>query len=143
MYASDYHSMSQVQDNVISVSGTVKDTKGEPLIGVSVLVKGTTNGTVTDLDGKFTLKVSAGDILEFSYIGYASQSVTVTNANSLNITLSEDTVFDLVVVTALGIKREEKALSYNVQQVNADKLNAVKDVNFINSMVGKVAGVPN
>ena len=91
LYASDYHSMSQVQDNVISVSGTVKDTKGEPLIGVSVLVKGTTNGTVTDLDGKFTLKVSAGDILEFSYIGYASQSVTVTNANSLNITLSEDT----------------------------------------------------
>ena len=142
LYASDYHSMSQVQDNVISVSGTVKDTKGEPLIGVSVLVKGTTNGTVTDLDGKFTLKVSAGDILEFSYIGYASQSVTVTNANSLNITLSEDTqALDEVVVTALGIKREEKALSYNVQQVNADKLNAVKDVNFINSMVGKVAGV--
>ena len=67
LYASDYHSMSQVQDNVISVSGTVKDTKGEPLIGVSVLVKGTTNGTVTDLDGKFTLKVSAGDILQFLY----------------------------------------------------------------------------
>ena len=115
LYASDYHSMSQVQDNVISVSGIVKDTKGEPLIGVSVLVKGTTNGTVTDLDGKFTLKVSAGDILEFSYIGYASQSVTVTNANSLNITLSEDTqALDEVVVTALGIKRAEKAFCYKV-----------------------------
>lgn len=142
LYASDYHSMSQVQDNVISVSGTVKDTKGEPLIGVSVLVKGTTNGTVTDLDGKFTLKVSAGDILEFSYIGYASQSVTVTNANSLNITLSEDTqALDEVVVTALGIKRAEKALSYNVQQVKSEELVRTKDANFVNSLNGKIAGV--
>ena len=142
LYASDYHSMSQVQDNVISVSGTVKDTKGEPLIGVSVLVKGTTNGTVTDLDGKFTLKVSAGDILEFSYIGYASQSVTVTNANSLNITLSEDTqALDEVVVTALGIKREAKALTYNVQEIKAAGITKVKDANFVNSLAGKVAGV--
>ena len=142
LYASDYNSMSQVQDNVISVSGTVKDTKGEPLIGVSVLVKGTTNGTVTDLDGKFTLKASAGDILEFSYIGYAPQSVTVTNANPLNITLSEDTqALDEVVVTALGIKRSEKALSYNVQKVGGESLTAVKDANFMNGLNGKVAGV--
>lgn len=142
LYASDFHTVSQVQDNVISASGTVKDAKGEPLIGVSVLVKGTTNGTVTDLDGKFSLKVSAGDVLEFSYIGYATQSVTVANANPLNITLSEDTqALDEVVVTALGIKRAEKALSYNVQQVKSEELVRTKDANFVNSLNGKIAGV--
>lgn len=142
LYASDSHFVSQVQDNVISVSGTVKDTKGEPLIGVSVLVKGTTNGTVTDLDGKFTLKVSVGDVLEFSYIGYSNQSVTVANAAPLNVVLGEDTeVLEEVVVTALGIKRSEKALSYNVQKVGGESLTAVKDANFMNGLNGKVAGV--
>ena len=141
-YAFDSHPVSQVQDNVISVSGTVKDTKGEPLIGVSVLVKGTTNGTVTDLDGNFSLKVSVGDILEFSYIGYASQSVTVATSKLLNIVLGEDTqTLNEVVVTALGIKRAEKALSYNVQQVKSDELVRTKDANFVNSLNGKIAGV--
>lgn len=69
LYASDFHSVSLVQDNEISVSGTVKDSKGEPLIGVSVLVKGTTNGTVTDMDGRFTLKAPSGAVLEFSSLG--------------------------------------------------------------------------
>lgn len=142
LYASDSYPVSQVQDNVISVSGVVKDTKGEALIGVSVLVKGTTNGTVTDLDGNFSLNVSSGDQLEFSYIGYASQTVTVTNAKPLNIVLKEDTqALDEVVVTALGIKRAEKALSYNVQQVKSDALTTVKDANFVNSLNGKIAGV--
>lgn len=142
LYASDSYPVSQVQDNVISVSGVVKDTKGEALIGVSVLVKGTTNGTVTDLDGNFSLDVSSGDQLEFSYIGYASQTVTVTNAKPLNIVLKEDTqALDEVVVTALGIKRAEKALSYNVQQVKSDALTTVKDANFVNSLNGKIAGV--
>lgn len=141
LYASDSYPVSQVQDNVISVSGVVKDTKGEALIGVSVLVKGTTNGTVTDLDGNFSLNVSSGDQLEFSYIGYASQTVT-TNAKPLNIVLKEDTqALDEVVVTALGIKRAEKALSYNVQQVKSDALTTVKDANFVNSLNGKIAGV--
>ena len=142
LYASDSYPVSQVQDNVISVSGVVKDTKGEALIGISVLVKGTTNGTVTDLDGNFSLNVSSGDQLEFSYIGYASQTVTVTNAKPLNIVLKEDTqALDEVVVTALGIKRAEKALSYNVQQVKSDALTTVKDANFVNSLNGKIAGV--
>ena len=136
------HPVSQVQDNVISVSGTVKDTKGEPLIGVSVLVKGTTNGTVTDLEGNFSLKVSVGDVLEFSYIGYASQSVTVANSKLLSIVLNEDTqTLNEVVVTALGIKRAEKALSYNVQQIKSDELVRTKDANFVNSLNGKIAGV--
>ena len=142
LYASDFHSVSLVQDNEISVSGTVKDSKGEPLIGVSVLVKGTTNGTVTDMDGRFTLKAPSGAVLEFSYIGYVSQSVTVTNANALNVILKEDTqALDEVVVTALGIKRAEKALTYNVQQVKGDELTAVKSSNFMSSLAGKAAGV--
>lgn len=126
----------------IAASGTVTDAKGEPLIGVSVLVKGTSNGTITDMDGNFKIQAAQGDVLEVSYIGYASQAITLANATPLKITLGEDTqVLDEVVVTALGIKRSEKALSYNVQQVKGDDLTAVKDANFMNSLNGKVAGV--
>lgn len=126
----------------IQIKGTVKDALGEPLIGVSVLVKGTSNGTVTDLDGRFSLNVSVGDILEFSYVGYAAQSVTVKNATPLDIVLSEDAqALDEVVVTALGIKRETKALTYNVQEIKAAGITKVKDANFVNSLSGKIAGV--
>jgi len=126
----------------IQIKGTVKDALGEPLIGVSVLVKGTSNGTVTDLDGRFSLNVSVGDILEFSYVGYAAQSVTVKNATPLDIVLSEDAqALDEVVVTALGIKREAKALTYNVQEIKAVGITKVKDANFVNSLSGKIAGV--
>lgn len=126
----------------IQIKGTVKDALGEPLIGVSVLVKGTSNGTVTDLDGRFSLNVSVGDILEFSYVGYAAQSVTVKNATPLDIVLSEDAqALDEVVVTALGIKRKAKALTYNVQEIKAAGITKVKDANFVNSLSGKIAGV--
>lgn len=126
----------------IQIKGTVKDALGEPLIGVSVLVKGTSNGAVTDLDGRFSLNVSVGDILEFSYVGYAAQSVTVKNATPLDIVLSEDAqALDEVVVTALGIKREAKALTYNVQEIKAAGITKVKDANFVNSLSGKIAGV--
>lgn len=127
VYASISNAVNQAQDNVISVSGTVKDTNGEPLIGVSVLVKGTSSGTVTNFDGEFSLKASVGDVLEFSYIGYTTQSATISNTNALNIILSEDAeILDEVVVTALGIKRAEKALSYNVQQIKNEELTTVK-----------------
>jgi len=127
---------------VIQVNGKVKDVSGEPLIGVSVLVKGTANGTVTDLDGKFSLTVSVGNVLEFSYVGYTPQTVTVTNSNPLSIVLGEDMqALDEVVVTALGIKREAKALTYNVQEIKAAGITKVKDANFINSLSGKIAGV--
>ena len=132
----------QQKKTPITASGTVIDTKGEPLIGVSILVKGTSNGTITDMDGNFKIQASKGDVLEISYIGYASQAITLANAQPLKITMGEDTkVLDEVVVTALGIKRSEKALSYNVQQVKGDEITAVKDANFINSLNGKVAGV--
>ncbi len=125
----------------VSVKGNVKDAIGEPLIGVSILVKGTTNGTVTDIDGNFMLQAAKGAVLEISYIGYTTQTVTVTGA-PVNIVMKEDSEqLEEVVVTALGIKRSEKALSYNVQKVGGDELTAIKDANFMNSLNGKVAGV--
>ena len=129
------------EQNPQRVTGNIKDANGEPLIGVSILEKGTTNGTVTDLDGNFLLQAKLGGVLEISYIGYATQTVTVTGA-PINIVMKEDSEqLDEVVVTALGIKRAEKALSYNVQKVDQDELVRVKDANFVNSLNGKIAGV--
>ena len=126
---------------VITVKGNVVDAAGEPLIGVSVLVKGTTNGAVTDLDGNFTLEASEGAMLEISYIGYSTQTVAATAA-PIKVVMKEDSEqLEEVVVTALGIKRSEKALSYNVQQVSGDELSTIKDANFVSSLNGKVAGV--
>ncbi len=131
-----------VQANNLKVSGVVKDTKGEELIGVSIVVKGTNQGTITAVDGSFTIDVPKGATLEFTYIGYATKSIKVETERSLNIVLSEDTeLLDEVVVTALGIKRSEKALSYNVQKVKDEELTTVKNANFVNSLSGKVAGV--
>lgn len=132
----------QQKKTPIIASGNVIDSKGEPLIGVSILVKGTSNGTITDMDGNFKIQAAKGDVLEVSYIGYASQAITLANAQPLKITMGEDTqALDEVVVTALGIKREQKALSYNVQQVKGEELTNIKDANFINALTGKVAGV--
>lgn len=125
----------------VTTTGQVVDAKGEPLIGVSILEVGTTNGTITDIDGNFTLSVNEGATLEISYIGYKTQTLPV-RAKLGQIVMKEDTeVLDEVVVTALGIKRSQKALSYNVQEVKGDALTAVKDDNFMNSLAGKVAGV--
>lgn len=125
----------------VTTTGQVVDAKGEPLIGVSILEVGTTNGTITDIDGNFTLSVNEGATLEISYIGYKTQTLPV-RAKLGQIVMKEDTeVLDEVVVTALGIKRSQKALSYDVQEVKGDALTAVKDANFMNSLAGKVAGV--
>lgn len=126
-----------------TISGNIVDSKGEPLIGVSVLIKGTSSGGITDFDGNYKVITNeVNPVIVFSYIGYRTQEVTVKGQTSINIVLQEDTqVIDEVVVTALGIKRSEKALSYNVQQVNADDITRNKDVNFVNSLSGKVAGV--
>ena len=124
------------------VTGRVVDEKNEPLIGVNIRVEGTDDGTVTDLEGKYVIKASIGSILSFTYIGYISSYVKIADKNVYNIQMSANVeALNEVVVTALGIKREQKALSYNVQQVKSDQLTNVKDVNFINSLNGKVAGV--
>lgn len=127
------------------VTGTVKGNDGMPLPSVSVVVKGTTRGVSTDFDGKYEIQVQANEVLEFSSLGYASQQKKVAGNKSslvLNIVLMEEAQqLTEMVVTALGIKREQKALSYNVQQVNSEELTKVKDANFVNALAGKVAGV--
>ena len=128
-----------------SVSGVVLDaTDHEPLTGATVSVKGVTgHGALTDMNGKFTIKnIKAGAVLVVSYIGYTTKEVAVGNLSELTIELvSADKQLETVVVTALGIKRSQKALSYNVQEVKNDALTTVKDANFMNSLNGKVAGV--
>ncbi|MGL5272972.1 MAG: TonB-dependent receptor plug domain-containing protein, partial [Phocaeicola sp.] len=124
------------------ITGTVKDENGEALIGVNVKVKGGSAGTITNIDGEFFLQAAKGEMLEFSYIGYAIKQVVLGDALSYSVTLQEDTeTLEEVVITALGLKRSEKALSYNVQQVSNNELTRVKDVNFVNSLSGKIAGV--
>ena len=122
------------------VTGTVEDADG-PLIGASVLVQGTTRGTITDFDGNFSIEANVGDKLEFSYMGYAAQTITVTG-DPIHITMSEDTeVLSEVVVTAMGIKRDRKALGYEVGEVKGDELTKAKEVNVANSLAGRVAGL--
>ena len=130
------------QEGQIQVKGVVKDAGGDPLIGVNVKVKDSTVGTITDINGNFSLQAKKGDVLEVSYVGYATKTVRVQNAQVLNIVLTEDTeVLNEVVVTALGIKKEAKSLSYNVQQVSNDEITRIADANFVNNLNGKVAGV--
>ena len=130
------------------MTGTVLDNFGEPLIGAAVLVKGTTIGAGTDLDGKFEFQLPAdllssdNVILEFSCLGYKSQEIKLGNKRVFEVKLADDSIMmEGTVVTALGIKRSEKALSYNVQEIKADDLVSNKDANFINSLNGKVAGL--
>ncbi|MGM9812970.1 MAG: SusC/RagA family TonB-linked outer membrane protein [Muribaculaceae bacterium] len=121
------------------VRGQVLDQNGEPVIGATVQVPGTSIGASTDLDGRFSLTVPEGSNVKVSYVGY--QATTIKAQDNLSVTLHEDNqVLDEVVVTALGIKRKQKALSYNVQEIGNEKLTTVKDANFMNSLIGKVAG---
>lgn len=130
------------QQATLQIKGTVKDANNEPLIGVNVMVKGTTTGAITDLDGNFSLQAKKGAVLVISYTGYTSQEIVVKDNAPLNIILKENlTELTEVVVTALGIKKETKALTYNVQEVKAAELVTVKDANFMNALTGKIAGV--
>ncbi len=124
------------------ITGTVLDATGMPVIGANVMVKGTTNGTITDMDGKFSLEVSKNATLVVSYIGFGNQEVKIGNQTNVSITLKEDSqALDELVVTALGIKREEKALGYSVQKVSGEDLSVVKGVNVASSLTGKISGL--
>lgn len=124
------------------IKGKIVDETGEPLIGVNVSVEGGTTGTISDFDGNFSVKAPENSVLKISYIGYMTQQIPVSGKNFYQIVMKQDTEeLEEVVVTALGIKRAEKALSYNVQQINTDAITSNKDVNFVNSLSGKVAGV--
>lgn len=130
------------QQTVLDISGKVVDAAGLPIIGVNVIQKNTSNGTITDIDGRFTLKVPAKSILVFSYISYSSREVPVGNNTVFAVTMVEDSkIIDEVVVTALGIKRDEKALGYAVQKLDGERLTAVKTTEVATSLTGKVAGL--
>ena len=123
-------------------TGVVVDATGETVIGASVIVKGTTNGTITGLDGDFSLSnVKKGDIIQISFVGY--QTVEIPwNGQPMNVTLQDDTqTLGEVVVTALGIKREKKALGYAMQEVKGDALLEARETNLANALTGKVSGV--
>lgn len=132
----------QAPEEKQSVTGQVFDPMGEPLIGVTVSIDGEGNVAATDIDGRFNVKARIGQTLRFTYLGYQPASVKLTSYQPVSVTMQEDTkTLDEVVVTALGIKREAKALTYNVQEVKSDAVNTVKDANFVNALAGKVAGV--
>lgn len=124
-----------------TVTGTVTSTEGEPLIGVNVVVKGSTSGTVTDFDGKYSLDVPSAATLQFSYTGYTTQEIAVGDQSVIDISLEEGIALGEVVVTALGIEREKSSLTFAQQQVDGTELLEARDINFLNSMAGKAAGV--
>lgn len=146
-----YISISPVKDSSMGgqsdnrISGTIIDATGFPVIGAGVLIKGTTVGASTDLDGKFSFELPEGmesGYLEIACLGYASQTLPIGSRRVFDVTLETDAIMmEGTVVTALGIKRSEKALSYNVQEVKSDELLSNKDANFVNSLNGKVAGL--
>jgi TonB-linked SusC/RagA family outer membrane protein len=126
------------------ITGTVTDATGEPLIGATVMIKGTNTGVMTDLDGNFQLSTNLqSPVLVITYVGCTSAEVTYAKDETNRQIMLQDSaeVLDEVVVTALGIKREQKSLSYNVQQLDGSSITENKDANFINSLAGKVAGV--
>lgn len=125
-----------------TITGVVTDKKGEPIIGANVFAKGTTIGSITDLDGKFSLVMPDNAILFISYIGYKSYECVVGTKTNFPVILEEDSeTIEEVVVTALGIKRSEKGLGYSVQKIDGEKLSMVKNVDVASSLIGKVAGM--
>ncbi len=133
--------LNSAQQNVLK--GKVVSSSNEPLPGVTVLIKGTTNGTITDIDGNYTLPNVPNDaVIQFSFVGMETQEVAVNGKSSLDVTLSESSIgVDEVVVTALGMKKERKALGYNISSVNADKLETGGVSNALKSLDGKITGV--
>jgi TonB-linked SusC/RagA family outer membrane protein len=125
-----------------TVVGSVTDDSGAPLIGATVLVKNTTAGTVTDIDGQYSINVPAGEsTLEISYIGYNTREIELGASNVVNVTLSEGVTLETAVVTSLGISKDRKALGYSVEQVGGEDLVSSRETNVVNALAGKVSGV--
>jgi TonB-linked SusC/RagA family outer membrane protein len=126
-----------------TITGTVVDDTGEPLIGASVLVKGTSTGSVTDIDGTYELQVPDGaEALIFSYTGYTSQEVMLGVEDVVDVTLVYDVLkLDEVVVTAIGIERNKKDIGYAITTVGGDELTVARETNIVNSLQGKTSGV--
>jgi len=137
LFASFAGAMAQVK-----VSGTVSDPDGNKIPGVSVVQKGTTIGTSTDIDGKFSLSVNAKAVLQFSFVGMKPVEEVVNGRSVINVKMEAETVgVNEVVVTALGIQREKKTLTYASQQVSGDEMLKARDQNFMNALSGKASGL--
>ena len=135
---------SVIAQTKVSVRGTITDEKGVPLPGVSVVIKGTGRGVSTDFDGKYNIQAMQNEVLEFSFVGFVSQQKVVgaKSEQVVNVALKEETQqLDEVVVTALGIKRSEKSLSYATQTVSGKELTDVPSTNVLNTLAGKTAGM--
>ena len=124
-----------------TVSGTVSEASGA-LPGVSILIKGTSKGTETDFDGKYSIKAKTGDVLSFSYIGYKTIEKTVGSSNTINVSMEEDaSTLDEIVITAYGVKREKKSLGFSQQTVAGPAITQAKETDLSNALAGKVSGV--
>jgi TonB-linked SusC/RagA family outer membrane protein len=130
----------EAPDNTIT--GKVTDKDGNPVENVSVTVKGKSTGTSTNSQGLFSISANKGDVLVFTSIGYEPQEIVIGNSDNIEVSLAESSKqLNEVVVTALGISRQKKSLTYSVQTVDNSALNNVKDANLVNNLTGRVAGV--
>jgi TonB-linked SusC/RagA family outer membrane protein len=126
----------------IRISGSIRNAEGLPLQGATIMIKNNRGSATTDATGQFSISAEPNQVLIISFVGYQSQEVPVKGRTNIDIVLQKTlTELNEVVVTALGIKRQVKALTYNVQELKGDEVNNVKDANFVNSLNGKVAGV--
>ena len=123
------------------ITGTIVDENGSPLPGATILVEGTINGVTSDFDGNYSIAVSPGQSLIFSYVGYTTQTIAAGNNSTIDIQMQPDNALDEVVITALGLSREKKSLGYAVSEVSGDDINTIKDHNIASSLSGKIAGV--
>jgi CarboxypepD_reg-like domain len=125
----------------MKVSGKISDAAGEALVGASVIEKGTNNGVTTDLDGNFVLTVKEGSTLQVSMVGFEPQNVATGKESTINITLTEGAALTELVVTALGITKDQKVLSYATQPINTKTFSQARELNVANSLAGRVAGL--
>ncbi|MEQ6120426.1 SusC/RagA family TonB-linked outer membrane protein [Reichenbachiella sp. MALMAid0571] len=126
----------------VDVSGKITDESGVGLPGASVIIKGTANGTTSDLDGNYKLNVPEGAVLTISYVGYITQEIALGNQTVIDIQMELDaSQLEEVVVTAFGLKREKKALGYAAQELKGEEFTEAREANIVNSLAGKVAGV--
>lgn len=126
----------------ISIRGTITDESDIPIIGANIIEKGTSNGTITDLEGKFSFEVAPKSSIITSFIGYKTQVIPISGRNYFTIKLSDEShSLDSIVVTAMGLKKKETSLTYATQQFNNDEVTRVKDPNMITALAGKASGV--
>ena len=130
-----------VKQQKVTIKGIVTDTKGEPIIGANIVEKGTTNGTITDIDGKYSIETALSSILQITYIGYNSQDIPVNNRKAINIQLKEDTqAIDEVIVVGYGVQRKGN-LTGSVSAIKTEKLTTAPIANVTNALAGQLPGL--